>query len=127
VKGSRRDSSVSTVTRLRAGLPGFDSGHGQRIFPFATTSKPALGFTQLLTQWVPGALSPGVKPSGRETDHSSPSSAEVQKAWGYTSTSTYVFMAWCLIKHSMSSWCDAWLSTGTTLSLPCPDIFPSPM
>jgi hypothetical protein len=29
---------------------------------------------------------PGVKRPGRETDHSSPSSAEVKNAWGYTST-----------------------------------------
>jgi hypothetical protein len=33
-----------------------------------------------------GALSLGVKRPGRETDHSSPSSAEVKNAWSYTST-----------------------------------------
>jgi hypothetical protein len=50
-------------------------------------------------QWVPGALSLRVKRPGRESDHSPPSSAEVNKAWSYTSTPQYVFMAWCLVKH----------------------------
>jgi hypothetical protein len=35
-------------------------------------------------QWLPGALSLGVK--RREADHSSPSSAEAKYAWSYTST-----------------------------------------
>jgi hypothetical protein len=38
-----------------------------------------LGPTQLPIQWVPGALSPGVKRLGREADHSPPTSAEVNK------------------------------------------------
>jgi hypothetical protein len=37
-------------------------------------------------QWVPGALSLGVKWPGREADHSFPSRAEVKNAWSYTST-----------------------------------------
>jgi hypothetical protein len=36
-------------------------------------------------QWVPVALSLGVKQSGREADHSLPSSAEFMNAWSYTS------------------------------------------
>jgi hypothetical protein len=40
----------------------------------------ALGPTQPPIQWVPGALSLGVKRPGREADHSPPSSAEV-KEW----------------------------------------------
>jgi hypothetical protein len=39
-----------------------------------------LGPTQFPTQWVPGALSLGVKRLGHEADHSPPSSAEV-KEW----------------------------------------------
>jgi hypothetical protein len=31
--------------------------------------------------------------------HSPPSNAEVKNAWSYTSTTPYVFMAWCLVKH----------------------------
>jgi len=37
-------------------------------------TKPALGPTQSPTQWVPGALSLGVKRPGHEADHSPPSS-----------------------------------------------------
>jgi hypothetical protein len=62
-------------------------------------SRPALGPTQPPIQWVPGALSLGVKRPGREADHSLPSSAEIKDAWSYTSTPQYVFLAWCLIKH----------------------------
>jgi hypothetical protein len=47
---------------------------------FTTASKPALGPTELPIQWIPGALSLGVKRPGREADHSPPSSAEV-KEW----------------------------------------------
>jgi hypothetical protein len=50
---------------------------GSRIF--STSSRPALGSTELPIQWVPGALSPGVKRQGREADHSPPISAEVKK------------------------------------------------
>jgi hypothetical protein len=39
----------------------------------------ALGPTQTPIQWVPGALSLGVKRPGREADHSPPSSAEVKE------------------------------------------------
>jgi hypothetical protein len=37
--------------------------------------------------------------SGREADNSPPFSTQVRNVWRYTSTSPYVFMAWCLIKH----------------------------
>jgi hypothetical protein len=40
-----------------------------------------------------------VKRSETEADHSPPSSAEVKNAWSYTSTLSFVFMAWRLIKH----------------------------
>jgi hypothetical protein len=40
-----------------------------------------------------GALSPGVKPSGREADNSPPTSAEVKKTSISTSTPLYAFMA----------------------------------
>jgi hypothetical protein len=44
---------------------------------------------------------PGGKRPGREADHSSSSSAEVKNTWIYTSTDSYVSMAWCLIKHGI--------------------------
>jgi hypothetical protein len=51
-------------------------------FPESDESSPhtALGPTQPPIQWVPGPLFLGVKRSGREADHSPPSSAEV-KEW----------------------------------------------
>jgi hypothetical protein len=48
-------------------------------------------------QWVPGAVSPGLKQQGREADHSPPASAEVEKMWIYTPTPSYAVMALCLI------------------------------
>jgi hypothetical protein len=66
---------------------GFESRQGLGIFLFTTASRPALGPTQPPIQWVPEALSLGVKRSGREADHSPSSGAEVKNAWSYTSTS----------------------------------------
>jgi hypothetical protein len=70
----------------------FESGRVKN-FLFSTSSRPALGSTQPPTQWVPGALFPGVKRLGREVDHSPPTSAEIKKMWIYTSTPPYAFMA----------------------------------
>jgi hypothetical protein len=58
---------------------GVRSPAGQRIFPLASVSRPALGPTQPPVLCVPGVLSPGVKARpGRDADHSPPSSAEVK-------------------------------------------------
>jgi hypothetical protein len=64
----------------------FESRQVLRIFLFITVSRPALGPTQRPIQWVPGALSLGVKRPEHEADNSPPSNAEVKKAWSYTST-----------------------------------------
>jgi hypothetical protein len=66
---------------------------GLGIFLFTTASRTVLGPTQSPIQWIPRALSLGVTRPGRETDHSSPSSAEVKNAWSYTSSLQYVLMA----------------------------------
>jgi hypothetical protein len=55
-------------------IGGFESRQGLGIFLFATVSGPALRPTRLPIQWVPGALSVGVKRPRREADHSPPSS-----------------------------------------------------
>jgi hypothetical protein len=69
----------------------YDDIGNEGIFHFTiAVSKPALGPTQPLTQWVPGALSTGLKRPGRETYHSPPSSTEIKKAWRYTSTPPYI-------------------------------------
>jgi len=55
-----------------------------RIF-FATASRQVLGPTQPPIQWVPWALSPGVKLPVHDVDYSPRSSGEVKNAWSYTS------------------------------------------
>jgi hypothetical protein len=65
---------------------------------FTTASRPALGPTQPLIQWVPGVLSLGVKQPGHEADHSPPSSAEVKMFGAIPSFPQYTFMAWCSVK-----------------------------
>jgi len=67
------------------------------FFLFITVPKPDLEPTQSPIKWVPGAHSKGAKMPGREADHSPPSSAEVRKAWSYTSAPQYAFMTWCLV------------------------------
>jgi len=56
----------------------FDSRRGLGIF-LITVSRTALRPIQPPTQWVPGALSLGVKRPGREAEHSPPSSAKVKE------------------------------------------------
>jgi hypothetical protein len=72
-------SSVGVV--LDYGLDDLDPRvrfrRGLGIFLFTTASRTALGPTHPPIQWVPEALSLGVKRPGGETDYSPPSSAEV--------------------------------------------------
>jgi hypothetical protein len=71
------------------------------IFVFTIASRTALWPTQPPIQWVPGAISLGVKRPVREADHTPPSSAEVKNAWSYTSSPQYAFMAWCSVKQKI--------------------------
>jgi hypothetical protein len=70
-------------TRLWAGRLEFNSRQGKRrdIFIFATACRPALRPTEPHIQLLTGALTPGVKGAGRETEHSPPSPAEIKNAW----------------------------------------------
>jgi hypothetical protein len=77
---SKLMSKLSYVTykaRVR-----FPAGIGN----FTTASRPALGPTQSPIQWVPGALSLGVKQPVREADHSPHLVPRSNNAWSYTST-----------------------------------------
>jgi hypothetical protein len=67
------------TTKGRSSSP----GRGKN-FLFSMSSRWVLGPTQPAIQWVLVALSLGVKLLDREADHSSPTSAEVKKAWVYT-------------------------------------------
>jgi hypothetical protein len=70
---------LSCATDWTIGVVAFDFRRVLRIFLFTTASRTALGPTQPSIQWVPGALSLGVKRQWREADHSLPSSAEVKE------------------------------------------------
>jgi len=92
------------TTALFYGLDerGFESRQGLGIFLFTTVSRTTLKPNQPPIQWAIVALYLGVKRTGREADHSFPSSAEVKNVWSYTSTPQYVFKVWCLAKHRNS-------------------------
>jgi hypothetical protein len=54
-------------------------------------SRPALGPTQIPTQWVTGAFTLEAKRLGFEADQSPPSSGELKE---------YAFIAWCSVKKT---------------------------
>jgi hypothetical protein len=78
-----RDSSVGIALGYglddRGSRVRFPAGAVNFSLP-TTASRTDPGPTQPPIQWVTGALSLGVKRPGRESDHSSPSSAEVKNA-----------------------------------------------
>jgi hypothetical protein len=91
---------ISAYIRSRNSVVGIATGYGLddrgvgvrvpvRSRIFSSPQRP----TQPPIQWVPKALSPGVKRQGREADRSPPTSAEVKKMWIYTSTLPYALMA----------------------------------
>jgi hypothetical protein len=55
-----------------------------------------------IVRMVPWGFSLGVNRPWREADHSPPSSAKVNNEWSCTSSPPYVFMAWCLVRCSLS-------------------------
>jgi hypothetical protein len=59
------------------------------------SSRPALGPTQSLIQWVLGLFIPGVRRPQREAGHSPPTSAEVKKTWIYTSIQGQLLIEIC--------------------------------
>jgi hypothetical protein len=83
---------------------GFESQQLLGIFLFTTASRPALEPTQLPIQWVSGALSLGINWPGRESDHSTTSSAVVKES-----------VELCFHYPNTSLWRGAQLSTGPTL------------
>jgi hypothetical protein len=72
------DSSLGIVANCGMDGRGSVPGRGERFFVFSIVSRPSPGSTRHPLQWVPGALSLGVKRSVRKADRSPPSSAEVK-------------------------------------------------
>jgi hypothetical protein len=81
IQEKSRDSSVDIA--LGYGLDDLGSRFRFPVwagkFLITTACRTALGPTQPRIQWVPGALSLGVKRAKREADHSLPSSSEVKE------------------------------------------------
>jgi hypothetical protein len=71
------DNSAGIATGYGLGGWGSIPGRGRK-FVSIPVSRPALGPTQSSTQWVKGAVFPGVKRPGREADNWPPTSAEVK-------------------------------------------------
>jgi hypothetical protein len=84
---------------LRAVRPDFDSQQRQGLFLFVAASRPALVSTQSPIQLVSRDITPKLKQTGLEANHSIQSSSAVNNVRIYTSTPPYVFMTWYLIKH----------------------------
>jgi hypothetical protein len=105
-RSQRKDTIHSTATFgnkilqvAMIGVLGFDFRRGAENFSLHHRVQNGSGTTQPPIQFVPGALSLGVKRPKREADHSPPYSAEVKNVWSYTSTPQYAFMVRCLVKH----------------------------
>jgi len=73
----------------------FPTGAVMGFVLLANSSRLDLGLTQLSIQWVPEALTSGVKRPGDKPDHSPPSSSEVKNAPNYV-------MSCCLIQKTVS-------------------------
>jgi hypothetical protein len=71
------DNSAGTATGYRPDGRSSIPDRGKHFF-FSIASRPALGSTQPVIQWVPGAISPGVKRQEREAIQTSPTSAEAK-------------------------------------------------
>jgi len=89
-----RDSSVSTVTRWRAGR------QEQALFFFSSAPPPDWfwGPPSLLSNGY-GSLLPRGKAPAEWSWWLTSICAKVKNTWIYISTPPYVFMAWCLIKQ----------------------------
>jgi hypothetical protein len=70
--------------RMRGAIPSYSV----YVFMERCAVKHSSTLLQLASsvQWVPSALSPGVRRPGRATHHSPPSSSEIKNAWSYAFT-----------------------------------------
>jgi hypothetical protein len=73
---------------------GIAAGCRVNNFHFSILCRPNLGPTQSLIQWVLGALSPGLKQSAHEAEHSPPTNADVNNLGLYIYSA---FLTYCLV------------------------------
>jgi len=86
-------SSVVLITTTNESRP-----HFLKVKTFFSLHSVQFGSGTL--QWIPEALSPGIKPSGRKGELPRPSTTIFENTWNCTCISSDAFMAWYLIKHS---------------------------
>jgi hypothetical protein len=96
----RRTDVAQYSDCLRAGWSWFDFRQRKGFFLFTTTSKLALGSNHSPVQWVQEIFLRRIKRPEREDGKSPPSSAEIKNTRIYISIPPFVFVAWCLIKHT---------------------------
>jgi hypothetical protein len=84
-----RDSTVGKATGYGMDDRGVEVRVPVGLRIFTSPSRP--DFSEAHPDSYP--MVPGVKRSGREADHSSPTSTEVKNTWVYISTPPYVFIA----------------------------------
>jgi hypothetical protein len=82
------------VVRVPAGVENFSLHHRVQNGSGAHPIQPPI-------QWVPGALSLGVKRPEREADHSPPSSAEVKECVELLLCCQYAYVVWCWVKKNI--------------------------
>jgi len=87
------DSLLNIVTELETGWPGFNCWQGQGYFSLCHCIQTSSAAHLAPIKSVPGAVTPGLKWSLQEADHSPPSSMEVKNTWSYTSLSCTP--SWC--------------------------------
>jgi hypothetical protein len=85
---------VGIATKLRVGRLGAHSPLGAKIFLSCTTSRPALRAHPDSYSKDTVVLSPGVKRSGHEGNHSPLTSSEVRMGGALSLLPLYAFMAW---------------------------------
>jgi hypothetical protein len=87
------------VTSYGLGDRGLILGRGRDYFSLRHHTQTGSGAHPVSYLMGTGGSYPRVKQPEGEGDHSPHFGAEVKKLWSCTYPSSYVFMAWCLVKH----------------------------
>jgi len=93
-----KNSSVTTLVRLQARQPEFNSWQGHGLF-FNTASRTALWPTQPPTPQIPDSFSRYKSGWGMKLTTQLCLVLQFRNMWSYSTIPPYVFMVWYLIKH----------------------------